>query len=119
MDRISEKEVIESMQRVLTSLNQLLEPLLVELQQRSVADKDMESKLKILDREELKIQKMVQAQEKKMGNNIIVLRRSEMANTSSLLSGLKQTFGAMERFTADCVEAYEELCQRIQEDRCM
>lgn len=119
MDRISEKEVIESMQRVLTSLNQLLEPLLVELQQRSVADKDMESKLKILDREELKIQKLVQAQEKKMGNNIIVLRRSEMANTSSLLSGLKQTFGAMERFTADCVEAYEELCQRIQEDRCM
>ena len=94
-------------------LNQLLEPHIVDLKQRSVADKDMERKLKILEREEQRIQKMVQAQEKKMGT---VLSRSEIRNTSSLLSGLKQIFAALERFSANSLQAHEELCQHIQEN---
>nr|XP_023887843.1 nitrate regulatory gene2 protein-like [Quercus suber]XP_023887845.1 nitrate regulatory gene2 protein-like [Quercus suber] len=114
MDRVSEKEVIEAMQGFFISLNQLLEPHIVDLKQRSVADKDMERKLKILEREEQRIQKMVQAQEKKMGT---VLPRSEIRNTSSLLSGLKQIFAALERFSANSLQAHEELCQHIQENR--
>ncbi|KAM3710977.1 hypothetical protein ACJW31_01G072900 [Castanea mollissima] len=85
-----------------------------DLKQRSIADKDMERKLKILEREEQRIQKMVQAQEKKMGT---VLPQSEIRNTSSLLSGLKQIFAALERFSANSLQAHEELCQHIQENR--
>lgn len=114
MDRVSEREVIEAMQGFFMSLNQLLEPHIVELKQRSIADKDLERKLKILEREEQKIQKVVQAQEKRMGR---VLPRSEFPNTISLLSGLKQIFAALERFSANSVQAYEELCLRIQENR--
>lgn len=113
MDRVSEREVIEAMQGFFMSLNQLLEPHIVELKQRSIADKDLERKLKILEREEQKIQKVVQAQEKRMGR---VLPRSEFPNTISLLSGLKQIFAALERFSANSVQAYEELCLRIQEN---
>ncbi|XP_041017743.1 nitrate regulatory gene2 protein-like isoform X1 [Juglans microcarpa x Juglans regia] len=113
MDKVSEKEVIEAMQGFFMTLNQLLEPHIADMQLRSAADKGVERKLKILDREEQRIQKMAQSREKKM---VHVQPRREIVNSSSLLSGLKTIFGAMERFTANSVEAYEELCQRIQED---
>jgi hypothetical protein len=73
----------------------------------------MEKKIKVLEMEEQRIQKMAQAQEKKMGP---VLPRTEIPNTSSLMSGLKQIFTAMERFTANSLQAYEELCVHIQEE---
>lgn len=114
MDRVSEKEVIEAMQGFFVSLNQLLEPHILDLRQRATGDKDMERKIKILEMEEQRIQKMVQAQEKKMGP---VLPRSEVPKPSSLMSDLKQIFVAMERFTANSVQAYEELCVHIQEDK--
>lgn len=44
-----------------------------------------------------------------------VLPQSEIPNT--LMSGLKQIFAAMEKFTANSVQAYKELCVHIQEDR--
>ncbi|KAJ9673360.1 hypothetical protein PVL29_023129 [Vitis rotundifolia] len=127
MERFSAEEVVEAMQAFFTSVNQLLELHSVDLQQRMIADKDMERKVKNLEKKEQKMQKVMQAGEKKMtlepgesGSLLpgVAVKQAQMINVGSLQSGLRQIFEAMERFTANLMQSYEELLVSIEDAKC-
>ncbi|MCD9644202.1 hypothetical protein HAX54_032350 [Datura stramonium] len=48
---------------------------------------------------------------------MMVNKMSETSKNSSFQVGLQRIFEAMERFTANSLKVYEELLQRIEEDR--
>ncbi|KAL5562388.1 hypothetical protein UlMin_032135 [Ulmus minor] len=125
IDRISEKEVVDTMRVFTMSVLQIWEQDKQELRQRMMANKDLERKVRNLDRDDQKIQKEVQALDKKMvlasgesglsvtGHDVY---QSDTSNVS-LQVCLQRIFEAMERFTAESMKAYEELMQRIEEER--
>ncbi|XP_042494579.1 protein ALTERED PHOSPHATE STARVATION RESPONSE 1-like [Macadamia integrifolia] len=120
MERISEKEVVDAMLAFAVGLRQNIDLL------QTLTTGDVERKVKGLEGEEQKMQKAIQALDKKIvmvsgkGTGVLVseqlARQSDMRNISSLQSGLKQIFDAVERFTANSMQAYEELCVRIEEE---
>ncbi|XP_077246775.1 protein ALTERED PHOSPHATE STARVATION RESPONSE 1-like [Tasmannia lanceolata] len=126
MDNISENEVFEAMQMFATSVLQLWERHNVEQRQRMMANKDMERRLKSLEREEQKMHKTLDAVNKKL---VLVseqsgvplpgqiVHRTHTGDVSSLQLGLKQIFEAMEKFSADSMKVYQELHIRCEEDR--
>ncbi|XP_074285917.1 uncharacterized protein LOC141611302 [Silene latifolia] len=128
LDRISEtseKEVITSMRGFAMMAWRFRERDKGEMKQRMTANRDIERKIKNLDREDMKIQKKIQALDKKMeltsgptdGLSLSghVVYQSDTSSKTSLQGGLRSIFEALERFTADSVKAYEELLQRIEE----
>ncbi|KAG5248008.1 nitrate regulatory gene2 protein [Salix suchowensis] len=126
MDRVSGKEVVDAMRIFAMSVFQLWEHEKLEMRQRLVTNKDLERKARNLDREDQKIQKEIQALDKKVvlvagdGNSLSatenIVYQSDTSN-SSLQGILQCIFEAMERFTADSMKAYEELVQRSEEER--
>ncbi|XP_031254595.1 nitrate regulatory gene2 protein-like isoform X2 [Pistacia vera] len=110
MDKLSEKEVTEAIYGFSASVNQLLERHKADLQQMVIANKDVERQVKTSEREEQKIQKVIQARDKRM----ILLARE---GSGSMQSGLKQIFMAIEKFAANSKQAYDELHVRIEERR--
>ncbi|KAL6963628.1 hypothetical protein U1Q18_034635 [Sarracenia purpurea var. burkii] len=113
VDRISEKEVVDSMREFAAGVLHLWE---------------QERKVKNSEREDQKIQKEFQALDKKIilasGNDDNGLSisghdvyQSNTSKTSSLQVTLQHTLEAMERFTTNSLKSYEELLQRIEEDR--
>ncbi|KAF5747221.1 hypothetical protein HS088_TW06G01402 [Tripterygium wilfordii] len=113
IEKISEKEVIDAMHKLITLVSKLLEQYNIELQQRVAENKNMERMVKILEREEQKFQKVTQAREKR----IIDLHSPIDINASDLQTCLKQIFIAMEKFAAKSAKNYEELHLRIEEGR--
>ncbi|GMI88002.1 hypothetical protein like AT4G35240 [Hibiscus trionum] len=124
MDRISEREVVNSMRIFATSMFHLWEQDKSEMHRRMMANKDLERKARSLDREDQKLQKEIQALDKKIvmvsgdGNGLSVagnvVYQSDTSNIS-LQGSLQRIFEAMERFSSESSEAYEELLQRIKE----
>ncbi|KAK2660865.1 hypothetical protein Ddye_007398 [Dipteronia dyeriana] len=112
MDRLSEKEVTEAIHGLFTSINQLLEQHNVELQQMITNNKDMDKKVKIMEREEQKMQKVFHVRDKKM-----TLPAREGSGIGSLHSGLKQIFIAIERYAANSKQVYDEIHIRIEEGK--
>ncbi|CAK9177905.1 unnamed protein product [Ilex paraguariensis] len=127
LERISEKEVVDSLRDFASSVLQLWERDKLEMRQRMMMHKDLERKVKELEREDQKIQKEIQALDKRMvlvsgdGSGLSVtgqvVYQSDTSKNSSLQVSLQHIFEAMERFTANNFKAYEELLQRIEEDR--
>lgn len=115
MGMLPEKEVAEALQSFCSSINQLLEQHHVELQQMAMGRRDVDRKLKILEREEKKMQKAMQEREKKMTS--LAREWNKITSTGSLHSGLKQSFMAIERFAANSEQAYDELHLRIEEGK--
>ncbi|XP_010437501.1 PREDICTED: uncharacterized protein LOC104721261 [Camelina sativa] len=125
LDRISEKEVIEAMRSFTTSVLQLWEQ--DRLDTMMTGHGDSEKRVRNMDREEQKIQREIQALEKKMvlvapgdGVNSLsisgnVVYQSDTSN-DSLQGSLQRIFEAMERFTAESMRAYEDLLQRTEEE---
>lgn len=126
VDNLSEKNVIEAVNGFMVRVNELLEKHILELQQKLTLDKELERKVRTLERQEQKIHKVVQARERKIASNPIAreetnallrgdaVHHHDLVDTNtSLQSGLKQIFVAMERFTATTASSYEELCQQI------
>ncbi|XP_077231148.1 protein ALTERED PHOSPHATE STARVATION RESPONSE 1-like [Tasmannia lanceolata] len=126
MDNISENEVFEAMQTFAMIVLQLWERHNAEQRQRMVADKDMERRLKSLEREEQKMQKTLDA----VNKNLVlvseqsgitlpgrIVHRNYTGDVGSLQMGLKQIFEAMEKFSADSMKVYQELHRRSEEDR--
>ncbi|MBA0565737.1 hypothetical protein Golob_010598 [Gossypium lobatum] len=124
MDRLLEKEVVEAVNTFFISINQVLEQQHNStLRQRIIADKDMERKVKLLEKEEQKMQKMMQARVKKMTEwakeESAVLEPRDTSTTdgsnireaASLQHGLKQIFMAMEKLAIHFRQAYGELHQ--------
>ncbi|KAA3460888.1 DUF632 domain-containing protein/DUF630 domain-containing protein [Gossypium australe] len=124
MDRISEREVINSMRVLVTDVLQLWEQDKSEMHRRMMANKDLERKARNLDREDQKLQKDIQALDKKIvlvsgdGSSLSVagnvVYQSETSN-SSLQGGLQRIFEAMEKFSSESSKVYEELLQRVKE----
>ncbi|XP_039052789.1 nitrate regulatory gene2 protein-like [Hibiscus syriacus] len=115
MDKVSEKEVAEAMHGFWKSINQMLEHYNSKLQQRIIADKDMERKLKDLEKEEQKMQARV----KKMAlweskESAVVPPRNTSDASASLQYGLKQIFMTMEKLASQSRQVYEELPQCIE-----
>ncbi|PON60572.1 hypothetical protein PanWU01x14_151840 [Parasponia andersonii] len=121
LDRLSEKEVIEAIQAFLACVDLQLKEHNVDLQKMVIADKEIDRKLKMLEREEQKMLKVIQGREKNMllfagqKGTSFVLNHSELTRCSNLQSGLKQIFVAMENFLANSIQVYEELRVRIEE----
>ncbi|KAG6651517.1 protein ALTERED PHOSPHATE STARVATION RESPONSE 1-like [Carya illinoinensis] len=125
LERLSEKEVMDSLRVFSMSVIQIWEQDKLEMPQRMMANKDPERKVKNLDRGDQKIQKEIQTFDKKMimvfgdGNRLSVgeiVYQSDTHN-SSLQASLQKIFEAMERFTANSLRAYEELLQRCEEQK--
>lgn len=126
MDRLSEKEVVNSMRVFTMSVLQIWEHDKHEMRQRMMASKDLERKVRNLDRKDQKLQKEIQALDKKMvlvsgdGNSLSlagqIVYQSDTSN-ASLQASLQHIFEAMERFTSNSTKAYEELLKRSEEER--
>lgn len=117
LDRISEKEVVDTMHVFTMSVLKIWEQDKLELHQQVIHNKDLERKVRNIDRDDQKLHKQIQALERKMvlasgeGNIIYPSDKS-----SSLQASLQRIFEAMERFTDESVRAYEELLQRSEEE---
>ncbi|KAL6514161.1 hypothetical protein OROHE_019148 [Orobanche hederae] len=128
LERISEKEVIDSMRDLASSVLQLWDRDKAEMRQRLLANKD-ERKIKSLDKEDQKIQKEIQALDKRMvlistntekngGMPLTghIVYQSETTKGGSLQASLQHVLETMERFATSSLKVYEDLLQRIAED---
>ncbi|KAK9944340.1 hypothetical protein M0R45_009913 [Rubus argutus] len=126
LERISEREVVDSMRVFTMSVLQSWEQGKLEMRQRMTENQDLQKKFKNLDKKDQKLQKEIQALDKKV---VLVSRdvdypsvtgqivyQSETRN-STLQASLQRIFEAMERFTDVSTKAYEELLQRSEEER--
>ncbi|MBA0855986.1 hypothetical protein Goshw_021835 [Gossypium schwendimanii] len=124
MDRISEREVVNSMRIFAMSLFQLWEHDKSEMHRRMMTNKDLERRGMNLDREDQKLQKEIQALDKQMvlvsgdGNSLSVsghvVYQGE-TSSGNLQGSLQRIFEAMEKFSSESSKAYEELLQRVEE----
>lgn len=121
LDRLSEKEVIGAIQGFLSCIDLQLKEHNVDLQKMVIADKEIERKVKMLERVEQKMLKVTQGREKNVvlfsgqKGTSFVLNHSEITRCSNLHLGLKQIFMAMEKFLVNSIQVYEELRVRIEE----
>ncbi|KAL5073808.1 hypothetical protein RYX36_012792 [Vicia faba] len=132
MDNISEKNVIQAMNGFILRVNEPLEKHILELQKNSTLDKELERKVKVVERQGQKMKRKVkfidrQEQKKKMvtiakalkeETNVmlqgdVVNNNDDIVDSTGLQSGLKQIFVAMEKFSATNVSLYEELWQQM------
>ncbi|KAK4345472.1 hypothetical protein RND71_035648 [Anisodus tanguticus] len=126
-ERVSEKEVVDCMRDFATNVLQLWERDKLELRQKMMVNKDKERQVKNLEREDQKIQRgihaldkrivLVSGEENSLSLNRHVVYQGETSKNSSFQVGLQRIFEAMERFTSNSLKVYEELLQRIEEDR--
>ncbi|KAK8705731.1 hypothetical protein V6N13_049325 [Hibiscus sabdariffa] len=126
-NKLSEKEVAEAVHGLVKNVNQVVEQHTADLQQRVIGDKEMERKVKMLEKEGQMMQKLMQAQAKKMArlareeSDVILPRdtthRSDIRDANSLPYGLKQLFMAMEKLATHSRQAYEELHNCIEESK--
>nr|GEV44759.1 nitrate regulatory gene2 protein-like [Tanacetum cinerariifolium] len=123
IDRISDKEVVNSMRDFVRVVLQLWDRDKQEMRRRFAMHKNMESKVKSLDREDQKIQKELQVLDKQIvlstgeHNGLSAVYQSETSKGVSAQTNLRLVFEAMERFTAASLKACEDLLLRIEEDR--
>ncbi|RZC45699.1 hypothetical protein C5167_038647 [Papaver somniferum] len=117
MDIISEREVIDAMRSFTMSVFQIWEEQNQAKHNMIPADKDIDRKAKALEREEQKMQKMVQAMDKQVVQITGHMVLQADTKSSSLQSGLKLIFQSMEKFTADSMQAFNALQARIEEEQ--
>ncbi|XP_047320065.1 protein ALTERED PHOSPHATE STARVATION RESPONSE 1-like [Impatiens glandulifera] len=135
MERISEKEVVDSMRECARSVLHLWERDVLEMRNRMVANKDLERRFRSVEKDDRKVQKEIQALDKRLvlmsaagngngnglsllgGGNAVYQGDTNKSSSSSLQTSLKRAFETMERFTTESLGAYEELLLRIDEDR--
>ncbi|MED6206434.1 hypothetical protein PIB30_026644 [Stylosanthes scabra] len=115
MDDLSEKEVVEAVNGFIVRVNEILDKHISDPQQKATLDKELERQVKILERQEQNMHKVIQSREIKMGRGDAV-HHGDLVAAMSLQSGLQQIFAAMERFTATATRKYEQLCQQIDLD---
>lgn len=128
VDKLTEKHVTEAANEFISGVNKLLDKYILEQQQKLTVDKELEKKVKMLERQEQKMHKVVKARQRKMVSIIgkeesdaLLLpedgvHHAELFDSESLQLGLKHIFAAMENFTAISASAYEQLCQHIEQD---
>lgn len=123
IDRISDKEVVDTMRDFVKVVLQLWERDKQEMRRRLTMHKNMESKVKELEREDQKIHKELQVLDKRIvissgedtGHSAVF--QNETGKSFSAQTNLRLVFEAMERFTNASLKACEDLLQRIEEDK--
>ncbi|XP_047954981.1 protein ALTERED PHOSPHATE STARVATION RESPONSE 1-like isoform X2 [Salvia hispanica] len=119
LDRISEKEVVDSMREFASNVLQVWDRDKAEMRQKMVADKD-ERKLKSLEKEDQKIHREIQSLERKMAlipTDTRVVYQSETTKGGSLQASLRHVLEAMGKYTGNSLRVYEELLQRVEEHK--
>ncbi|KAL2936900.1 Nitrate regulatory gene2 protein [Bienertia sinuspersici] len=115
----SEKDLIDSMRVFAMMVLHFRERDKGELRQRMTANRDMERKVKNIEREDVKMQKKIVLasgdSDGGLSSSGNVVYQSDTSSKTSLQAGLRHVFEAMDRFTADSVKAYDELLQRSEE----
>lgn len=124
MERLSEDEVFTAMQTFSMSVLHLWEQYYEEQRKRMMANNDMEIMLKALESDDQKVKRAFDSVNKKL---LMVseqsgapppgklVHHSSTADVSSLQLGLKQIFQAMDKFSAQSMEVYDELQKRREE----
>ncbi|XP_050228335.1 protein ALTERED PHOSPHATE STARVATION RESPONSE 1-like [Mercurialis annua] len=115
--RISETEVINAIHEFFIYINQLVERHYTELQQKVAADKELEKRMKILEKKEKMMQRILQSRSKNASGIQFSregVHRSEVTYNGSFHLSLRQIFMAMEKFSANSVKVYEELHMMIE-----
>ncbi|KAF1893824.1 hypothetical protein Lal_00002357 [Lupinus albus] len=125
VDNISEKNTIEAVNGLMLRVSELLQKHILDLQQKLTVDRELESKVQILESQEQRMHKVVRAGERNIVPNPVAREESEavlqrhvvhhgdFVDINNIQSDLKMIFSAMERFTALTAQLYEELCQQI------
>ncbi|XP_020091526.1 uncharacterized protein LOC109712387 [Ananas comosus] len=126
MDRVSEREVVETMLVFASSIFHLWEKHKFEQRQRLMANKDLDKTLRVMEREEQFMHKALDEQNRKLA---LISSQSGVplsgpaanqelkAEIDSLQSILRQVFEAMENFTSSFAKAYEALHTRSEEEK--
>ncbi|XP_011656943.1 protein ALTERED PHOSPHATE STARVATION RESPONSE 1 isoform X2 [Cucumis sativus] len=112
LDRFSEKKVVDSIHIAAKSVLQIWERDKQEVRHTMITNKDLEKKVKKIDRDDQKLQKKIQALDKKL----ILVTGDDTSNSCTLQAGLQSIFQALESFASDSMKAYEELLQRSAEE---
>ncbi|CAD5187410.1 unnamed protein product [Musa acuminata subsp. malaccensis] len=110
MDMISEREVIDAMQAFAHDVFNIWQQRKFEQQQRLMANRDMDSKLRLMESQEqlmLRQRKKLMLMSSEDGISIPEHEVRHGSTANSLHLSLKQIFEAMENFTANSVKAYE------------
>ncbi|XP_038901012.1 protein ALTERED PHOSPHATE STARVATION RESPONSE 1-like [Benincasa hispida] len=116
LDRFSEKKVIDSMHVFAKSVLQIWEHDKQEVRQTMITNKDLERKVKKIDRDDQKLQKKIQALDKKLILVTEHVHGAGSSNSRSLQADLQFIFEALESFASDSMKAYEDLLQRSAEE---
>ncbi|CAO2813664.1 unnamed protein product [Amaranthus hypochondriacus] len=117
LSETSEKDLIDSMRVFSLLVLQFRERDKGELKQRMTVNRDMERKVKNLDREDVKMQKMILSSGDSDGLSMSghIIYPSDTSSKPNLQAGLRHVFEAMDKFTSDSVKLYEDLLQRSEE----
>ncbi|KAM0909444.1 hypothetical protein ACQ4PT_014811 [Festuca glaucescens] len=123
--RISETEVVDTMQAFAANVLHLWEKHRSEWRQSTMANRDMDREL-VMERDELSMRKALKAQNKKF---VLVSNHSGVSLSAQALqdggtpaevalqSCMKKYFEAMESFAAASANAYKDLHRRSEEER--
>ncbi|XP_009392341.2 protein ALTERED PHOSPHATE STARVATION RESPONSE 1 [Musa acuminata AAA Group] len=120
MDLISERDVVDALQAFAENVFNIWQKQNFEQQQRLLANRNMDSKLKLMERDE---QLMLKQRKKLMlvssENRISISEPVEHqgSTVNSLQLSLKQIFEAMENFSANFMKSYEVLHTRSEEEK--
>ncbi|XP_071697456.1 uncharacterized protein [Rutidosis leptorrhynchoides] len=125
MQRISDKEVVESMRDFAANVLELWERDKVEWRQRMEVDKNCRERN--MDKEEQRIHKELEMLDKMIqsgdGDNKggvvlghAVYQSETSKNGGNLHTSMQRIFESLERFTCTSLKAYEELLKRIDDD---
>ncbi|XP_072995236.1 uncharacterized protein [Typha latifolia] len=126
MEMISGSEVVNATQAFATNISHLREQHSFEQRQMLMANKDMDRKLRSMEREDQVMRKALEARNKKlvqvMGQSVVPLsgqlvHQAPPVEVSSLQSNLRQIFEAVDSFTATSAKAYEGLHKQLKEEK--
>ncbi|KAL6531923.1 hypothetical protein OROMI_028286 [Orobanche minor] len=119
LDRVSEKEAVGSMREFASNVLQIWDRDKAEMQRRMSANKD-ETDIRSLEKKDQKMLKKIEALDRKMVSSAStrhVVYPSETAKGGSFQVSLQHVLEAMEMFGTNSLRVYEELLQRIEENR--
>ncbi|XP_054796645.1 protein ALTERED PHOSPHATE STARVATION RESPONSE 1-like [Prosopis cineraria] len=110
-DSMGEKNVIEGVNEFISGVNELLEKYIRELQPRVTADKELERRVKLAERQEQKMHRAVRAREGNTQESEGAVRHALLfqSGTATLPSALSHMFAALHHFAAVSASAYQQL----------
>ncbi|CAN6280436.1 unnamed protein product [Urochloa humidicola] len=125
MDRFSEKEVVTSMQALVSSVRKLSEKQNVEQMEQIIATRERERWSKILERKTVEINKEADVLNRKLA--LVPGRHSRvpsaqtyqdhLLDASSLQACLQRVVQALESFASNSLQAFEQTLRHAEEER--